>query len=273
MNYHPAWSPNGSKIAFVSTRDDAVGEIYVMDADGDPQTRLTSNAARDDHPTWSPDGTAIAWSSGSQIWVMDSDGTDRLQLTTAVSNEGASWAPQRPRLTIGKAGLGAGTVTAPGIACGTDCTELYGYEASSTLTAAALPGSRFTGWGGACAGLVATCTVSMEATKLVTASFARVVAGKVCSIVGTPGRDTLNGTSGNDVICTLGGNDTARGRGGNDWLFLGAGKDRGYGERGADRIFGERGRDLLVGGPQRDRLNGGPGNDTCLGRGDVKRAC
>jgi Ca2+-binding RTX toxin-like protein len=204
---------------------------------------------------------------------MDADGTDQLQLTMGSSEYGVAWAPQRPRLTVGKAGLGTGTVTAPGIACGTDCTELYGYEASVTLTAAGLPGSRFTGWGGACAGLAATCTVTMEATKLVTASFARIVQGKVCTILGTPGRNTLNGTSGNDVICALGGNDTARGRGGNDWIFLGAGNDRGYGERGADRIFGERGRDLLVGGPRRDRLNGGAGRDTCRGVGDIRRSC
>ena len=38
----PAWSPDGTKIAFVSDRDGNL-EIYVMNADGSGQTRLTNN--------------------------------------------------------------------------------------------------------------------------------------------------------------------------------------------------------------------------------------
>ena len=49
----PAWSPDGTKIAFSSSRD-GNEEIYVMNADGSDQTRLTNNAATDYIPTWSP---------------------------------------------------------------------------------------------------------------------------------------------------------------------------------------------------------------------------
>ncbi|MEX2464875.1 MAG: hypothetical protein WD428_03255, partial [Gaiellaceae bacterium] len=136
--------------------------------------------------------------------------------------------------------------------------------ASVTLTAAALPGARFVGWGGACAGLVATCTVAMEATKLVTASFARVVNGFVCTIVGTNRGNRIVGTSARDVICALKGKDVVRGRGGNDVLLLGDADDKGYGGPGNDRIVGGNGKDLLA---------GGPGRDVCRGRGDVKRSC
>lgn len=45
----PAWSPNGRRIAFTSTRDGA-NEIYVMNADGSGQTRLTNDQARDTNP-------------------------------------------------------------------------------------------------------------------------------------------------------------------------------------------------------------------------------
>ena len=58
----PTWSPDGTRIAFASERDDN-WEIYLMDADGGNQTRLTNNDAVDWMPAWSPDGTRIAFSS------------------------------------------------------------------------------------------------------------------------------------------------------------------------------------------------------------------
>src|SRR5687768_10024527 len=58
----PTWSPDGSKIAFMSDRDGGAWEIYVMNADGSGQTRLTNNLFMDTRPSWSPDGTRIAWS-------------------------------------------------------------------------------------------------------------------------------------------------------------------------------------------------------------------
>ena len=49
----PAWSSEGTKIAF-SSRRDGNDEIYVMNADGTNQTRLTTNAAADGGAAWSP---------------------------------------------------------------------------------------------------------------------------------------------------------------------------------------------------------------------------
>ena len=49
----PSWSPDGRKIAFLSTRD-GNSEIYVMNADGSNQTNLTNNLAWDDFPAWKP---------------------------------------------------------------------------------------------------------------------------------------------------------------------------------------------------------------------------
>ena len=57
----PAWSPDGTQIAFTSNRPAANLDIYVMNADGTGQTRLTNNAARRPDPAWSPDGTKIAF--------------------------------------------------------------------------------------------------------------------------------------------------------------------------------------------------------------------
>src|SRR5262245_37465980 len=67
------------KIAFTSDRDGNL-EIYVMNADGTDQVRLTNSAGVDDFPTFSPDGTKIAFVSQNAaglfaIKVMNVDGT------------------------------------------------------------------------------------------------------------------------------------------------------------------------------------------------------
>ena len=52
-DWRSSWSPDGTRIAFGSTRD-GNWEIYVMNADGSGQTRLTDNTADDWWPSWSP---------------------------------------------------------------------------------------------------------------------------------------------------------------------------------------------------------------------------
>jgi Tol biopolymer transport system component len=70
----PAWSPDGTQIAFQSNR--SVGElnIWVMDDDGTNPVQLTSNVNEDRHPAWSPDGDWIAFDSDREgtfdIWRM-----------------------------------------------------------------------------------------------------------------------------------------------------------------------------------------------------------
>jgi len=50
----PTWSPDGQRIAFVSTRDNAQGEIYVMNADGSDVRRLTDNELAETMLAWAP---------------------------------------------------------------------------------------------------------------------------------------------------------------------------------------------------------------------------
>jgi len=80
----PAWSPDGSKIAFASNRSGNF-EIYTMNADGTALTNLTNHPADDQYPAWSPDGSQIAFATNrdgnSEIYRMDADGTDPLNLT------------------------------------------------------------------------------------------------------------------------------------------------------------------------------------------------
>jgi Tol biopolymer transport system component len=80
----PAQHSNG-KIAFTSDRD-GNPEIYVMNADGTNQVRLTNNSVLDDHATWSPDGTKLAFlsqrASGEfAVFQMHGDGTGKTEIT------------------------------------------------------------------------------------------------------------------------------------------------------------------------------------------------
>lgn len=54
----PTWSPDGTRIAFTSTRD-GNALIYVMKADGTGQTNISNDPAADDSPALSPDGTTL----------------------------------------------------------------------------------------------------------------------------------------------------------------------------------------------------------------------
>ncbi|MDE2975772.1 MAG: DPP IV N-terminal domain-containing protein [Gemmatimonadota bacterium] len=103
-DYSPAWSPDGTKIAFYSYRD-GNSEIYVMDADGGNQTRLTYNDAGDRDPAWSPDGTKIAFASNRddswEIYVMDADGGNRTRLTNDTFLDlGPEWSPDGTRIAF-----------------------------------------------------------------------------------------------------------------------------------------------------------------------------
>jgi fibronectin type 3 domain-containing protein len=76
--------------------------------------------------------------------------------------------PVQPTLTVNK--TGTGTVTAPGINCGSDCTEQYNQGTVVTLTATPATGSTFAGWSGACTG-TGTCSISINTNITVTATF------------------------------------------------------------------------------------------------------
>jgi len=75
-------------------------------------------------------------------------------------------------LTVIKTGTGSGQVVGTGITCGTDCTQTLTSGASVILTATATAGSTFIGWSGGCTARHSTCTVTMNAAKTVTATFA-----------------------------------------------------------------------------------------------------
>jgi Tol biopolymer transport system component len=102
----PAWSPDGSRIAFTSGRTSGNEEVYVMNADGSGQTDLTNNAAFDVSPTWSPDGSKIAFTTirgttVSQIYVMNADGSGQTNVSnSAVEDEEPAWSPDGSKIAF-----------------------------------------------------------------------------------------------------------------------------------------------------------------------------
>ena len=77
-------------------------------------------------------------------------------------------------LTVLKSGAGTGTVTGNGINCGATCDIALDAGVTATLTATPAVGSKFTGWGGACAG-IGNCIVTVNSATGVNAVFAKVL--------------------------------------------------------------------------------------------------
>jgi Tol biopolymer transport system component len=92
----PAFSPDGQRIAFASTRSGTF-EIYVCGSDGsNPEQITTMNAPDTGTPNWSPDGKQIAFDSRleghSDIFVINAEGGSPHRLTTELfDNELPTW--------------------------------------------------------------------------------------------------------------------------------------------------------------------------------------
>ena len=61
-----AWSPDGTEIAYVKS-----GDVYIIDADGTNDTRLTATAAKESSPAWAADGSEIAYVKQNDVYIHD----------------------------------------------------------------------------------------------------------------------------------------------------------------------------------------------------------
>jgi len=124
VSLDPAWSPDGKKLAFASSRaldgTNAVNgfscspqqtqlvcpvfNIWVMNADGSgatPLTKFSTLGADSIFPIWSPDGSRLVFISGGQnIWVINADGSGAAPLTANGAAFDPAWSPDGTKLAF-----------------------------------------------------------------------------------------------------------------------------------------------------------------------------
>ena len=300
-DFQATWAPDGTWLAFVSTRNDPYDDrdVYRMDVDGTNQKQLTfvdpegETPARvsDEQPSISPDGTKIAFASNTHyddpnngsyhvdqldIYVMDAaDGGNVERLTFDAEyayplekrSQNPVWSPDGTQITFmsrrvaGQEDIWAVDAPPP------SPTTAAAFSALDVGTNAALAAS-------APRNLTADSSIKAGSPDWGTAPSGGAIS---CTVKGTSGVDKLTGTSGADVICGLGGHDAIEGRRGADVLRGGTGIDTIEGGSGPDELYGGDGADSLDaadGVRGNDASFGGPGADSCKGdRGDAKTGC
>ncbi|MFN2148585.1 MAG: FHA domain-containing protein [Anaerolineales bacterium] len=105
--YDPAWSPDGSEIAFTSLRTGRP-QIFVAAADGSGERNLNNDLAYNWSPSWAPDGSRLAFLSGrsgqEEIWLVPSGGGEETRFTRGDGKNvnRPSWSPDGAAIVFEK---------------------------------------------------------------------------------------------------------------------------------------------------------------------------
>lgn len=150
-DYQPSWSPDGSRIAWVSSRTGLLN-IFTMRPDGSDVQQLTFTRMADPlpgsgqsvaRPAWSPDGQRIAYTvgvdGGAQLWVMNADGSNKRRLApeNGVSDFEPTWSGDGRTIAVRRvrpAPIG-GYLARIDVATGAEMLSPFG----TTVTEAATP--------------------------------------------------------------------------------------------------------------------------------------
>jgi Tol biopolymer transport system component len=257
---YPAWSPDGTRFAYMAGREGRP-DLYVLDFSGGTPRLLAGGPGAQLEPKWSPDGTRIAFLTQPddgrpfRFGVVRPDGSGLVTYPAGpgVSNAGSfAWTPSSD-----------GIVFARGWSQGILRLDLATGKTAQLTSFGSTPmpspdGLRIAfASGGECRDRDGIYVVASDGTGL------RRLTND-CRVLGTPGDDVLRGTGLADVVLGLGGDDRLSGLSAayvGDTLGGGDGDDVLVGTFEGDTLRGGAGSDRLFGGLSADELDGGPGPD------------
>jgi Tol biopolymer transport system component len=104
--HSPSWSPDGTKIAFLDARGIPKGaNLYIMNANGSGQTKLSSALSPIETPRWSPDGTKILFVGSPDVlnfyWaIINVDGSGERPLFGSQGGDAPAWSPDGTKIAF-----------------------------------------------------------------------------------------------------------------------------------------------------------------------------